>query len=42
MTAIENKQTLAMCSGYGLQNSENSVTTICKVNTLMEKLGQRN
>jgi hypothetical protein len=42
MTTVENKQTLAICIGYALQNSENSVTTICKVNTLMEKLGQSN
>ena len=31
MTSI-NKQTLAICSGYVLQNSENSETTVCIVN----------
>jgi hypothetical protein len=38
MTTIINKQTLAICSGYVLQNSENSETTICKVNALVGKL----
>ena len=32
MTSITNKQTLAICSGYVLQNSENSETTVCIVN----------
>ena len=38
MTTITNKQTHAICSGYVLQNSENSETTISKVNALMGKL----
>jgi len=38
MTSITNKQTLAICRGYVHQNSENSETTICIVNALMEKL----
>jgi hypothetical protein len=38
MTSITNKQTLAVCSGYVLQNLENSETTICIVNALMGKL----
>jgi len=38
MITITNKQTHAICSGYVLQNSENSETTISKVNALMGKL----
>jgi hypothetical protein len=38
MTTITNKQTLAVCSGYVLQNSENSEAAICIVNALMGKL----
>jgi hypothetical protein len=38
VTAISNKQNHAIFSGYVLQNSENSETTICQVNALMGKL----
>jgi hypothetical protein len=38
MASITNKQTLAICSGYVLQNSENSETTISIFNALMGKL----